>query len=62
MENVILQFNSKDQLLQFCSQMEGIRCTIDLERYTLCSVFTEAIIELAIKRYGVRVFADSFIY
>jgi hypothetical protein len=62
MENVILQFHTKAQLLDFCAKIDGIRCTIDLERLTLSSAFTEPVIELAIRRYGVSIFADNLIY
>lgn len=62
MENVILQFSNKDHLLDFCAQVDGIRCTIDLDRFTLSSIFAEPVIELAINRYSVSVFADSLIY
>ena len=62
MNNVILQFSNKAQLLDFCAEIEGMRCTIDLEKLTLSSAFAEPVVELAISRYGVSIFSDSLIY
>lgn len=58
METVVLQFSTREQLLDFCAPINNISCTVDLEKFTLSS-HSEDVIELAMNKYGVSIFAEN---
>lgn len=62
MENILLQFTSRAQLLGFLKETELLRCFVDLENLTLSAEFTENDLELAISQFGAFVFAENVIY
>jgi hypothetical protein len=62
MENICLQFYTREQLLDFLKRTGTIHCTIDLKELTLCSRFTESELNLAIHSYQADMMVDSLIY